>query len=42
LEVSIFDMIGSLLGKTDNSPTSVPEALVATLSSQEGGLGDLV
>jgi uncharacterized protein YidB (DUF937 family) len=40
--MSIFDMIGSLLGKADDSPTSVPEALVAALSSHEGGLGGLV
>jgi uncharacterized protein YidB (DUF937 family) len=40
--MSIFDTIGSLLGKSGNSPTSVPEALVAALSSQEGGLGGLV
>lgn len=40
--MSIFDTIGSLLGKADNSPTSVPEALIAALGSQEGGLGGLV
>ena len=40
--MSIFDTIGSLLGKSDNSPMSVPEALVAALSSQDGGLGSLV
>ena len=40
--MSIFDTIGSLLGKSDNSPTSVPEALVAALGSHEGGLGGLV
>jgi uncharacterized protein YidB (DUF937 family) len=40
--MSIFDTIGSLLGKPDDSPTSVPEALVAALGSQEGGLGGLV
>ena len=40
--MSIFDTIGSLLGKSDNSPMSVPEALVAALGSQEGGLGSLV
>jgi uncharacterized protein YidB (DUF937 family) len=40
--MSLFDTIGSLLGKTDGSATSVPEALVAALGSQQGGLGDLV
>src|SRR5215831_7441088 len=40
--MSLFDMIGSLLGKTEDSPTSVPEALVAALGSHEGGLGGLV
>ena len=40
--MSIFDTIGSLLGKSGDSPTSVPEALVAALGSQEGGLGGLV
>jgi uncharacterized protein YidB (DUF937 family) len=40
--MSILDTIGSLLGKTDNSSISVPEALVAALSSHEGGLGGLV
>jgi uncharacterized protein YidB (DUF937 family) len=40
--MSLFDTIGSLLGKSDGSPTSVPEALVAALGGQEGGLGGLV
>ena len=40
--MSIFDTIGSLLGKGDNSPTSVPEALVAALANHEGGLGGVV
>src|SRR5215472_4585221 len=40
--MSIFDTIGSPLGKSDNSPMSVPEALVAALGSQDGGLGSLV
>src|SRR5215472_5506489 len=40
--MSIFDTIGSLLGKSENSPMSVPEALVAALGSQDGGLGSLV
>jgi len=40
--MSLFDTIGSLLGKSDGSATSVPEALVAALGNQEGGLGALV
>jgi len=40
--MSLFDTIGSLLGKSDGSSTSVPEALVAALGGQEGGLGGLV
>ena len=40
--MSILDTIGSLLGKADGSSTSVPEALVAAIGSQEGGLGGLV
>ncbi len=40
--MSIFETIGSLLGKTEGSPTSVPEALVAALSTYEGGFGGLV
>lgn len=40
--MSLFDATGSLLGKAENSPTSVPEALVAALGSQEGGLGGLI
>ena len=40
--MSLFDMIGSLLGKTEGSSTSVPEALVAALGSHEGGLGGLI
>jgi uncharacterized protein YidB (DUF937 family) len=40
--MSLFDTIGSLFGKADGSATSVPEALVAALGSQGGGLGDLV
>jgi uncharacterized protein YidB (DUF937 family) len=40
--MSIFDTIGSLLGKADDSPASVPEALLAALESHEGGLGGLV
>jgi uncharacterized protein YidB (DUF937 family) len=40
--MSLFDTIGSLLGKTQDSSTSVPEALVAALGSQEGGLGGLI
>jgi uncharacterized protein YidB (DUF937 family) len=40
--MSLFDTIGSLLGKSQDAPASVPEALVAALGSQEGGLGGLV
>jgi uncharacterized protein YidB (DUF937 family) len=40
--MSLFDTINSLLGKTDESPTSVPEALVAALGNHEGGFGGLV
>jgi uncharacterized protein YidB (DUF937 family) len=40
--MSLFDTIGSLLGKTEESQTSVPEALVAALGSHEGGLGGLI
>ena len=40
--MSLFDTIGSLLGKSDGSSTSVPEALVAALGGQEGGLVGLV
>jgi uncharacterized protein YidB (DUF937 family) len=40
--MSILDTIGSLLGKAGDSPLSVPEAIVAALGSQEGGLGGLV
>ena len=40
--MSLFDMIGSLLGKTEESSASVPEALVAALGSHEGGLGGLI
>jgi uncharacterized protein YidB (DUF937 family) len=40
--MSIFDTIGSLLGKGDDSPSSVPEALVAAISSHEGGFAGLV
>jgi len=40
--MSLFDTLGSLLGKTEDSPTSVPEALVAALGSHEGGLGGLI
>ena len=40
--MGLFDTIGSLLGKTEESPTSVPEALVAALGSHEGGLGGLI
>ncbi|MGH7048067.1 MAG: YidB family protein [Stellaceae bacterium] len=40
--MSLFDSIGSLLGKDDAAATSVPEALVAALGSHEGGLGGLI
>jgi uncharacterized protein YidB (DUF937 family) len=40
--MSLFDTIGSLLGKGEGEPTSVPEALVAALGNQEGGIGGLV
>ncbi len=40
--MSLFDTIGSLLGKSDGASTSVPEALTAALGSHEGGLGGLV
>ncbi len=40
--MSLFDTIGALLGKGDGTSTSVPEALVAALGSQEGGIGGLV
>jgi uncharacterized protein YidB (DUF937 family) len=40
--MGLFDTIGSLLGKTEESQTSVPEALVAALGSHEGGLGGLI
>jgi uncharacterized protein YidB (DUF937 family) len=40
--MSLFDSIGSLLGKSDGSSASVPEALVAALGSHEGGVGGLV
>jgi uncharacterized protein YidB (DUF937 family) len=40
--MSLFDTIGSLLGKSDGSAASVPEALVAALGDQQGGLGGLV
>jgi uncharacterized protein YidB (DUF937 family) len=40
--MSLFDTIGALLGKPEGSSASVPEALVATLGTQEGGLGGLI
>ncbi len=40
--MSLFDTIGSLLGKSEGSSTSVPEALLAALGGHEGGLGGLV
>src|SRR5690242_18470148 len=40
--MSLFDMIGSLLGKKEGDATSVPEALVAALGEREGGLNGLI
>lgn len=40
--MSLFDTIGSLLGKNEGEATSVPEALVAALGGQEGGIGGLI
>jgi uncharacterized protein YidB (DUF937 family) len=40
--MSLFDTIGSLLGKSDGASTNVPEALLAALGNQEGGLGGLI
>jgi len=40
--MSLFDTIGSLLGKSEGEPMSVPAALVAALGNQEGGLGGLI
>ncbi len=40
--MSLFDTIGSMLGKSEGAPASVPEALVAAMGSQEGGLGGLI
>jgi uncharacterized protein YidB (DUF937 family) len=40
--VSLFDTIGSLLGKADGTSTSVPEALVAALGDHQNGLGGLI
>jgi uncharacterized protein YidB (DUF937 family) len=40
--MSLFDTIGSLLGKGDGGSASVPEALLAALGNHEGGLGGLV
>jgi uncharacterized protein YidB (DUF937 family) len=40
--MSLFDTISSLLGKSQESSTSVPEALVAALGSHEGGLDGLI
>lgn len=40
--MSLFNSIGSLLGKSQELPTSVPEALVAALGSQEGGLDGVI
>jgi len=40
--MSLFDTIGSLLGKSPDAQTGVAEALVAALGSQNGGLGGLI
>ncbi len=40
--MSLFDTIGSLLGKSGDGSASVPEALLAAVGNQEGGLGGLV
>jgi uncharacterized protein YidB (DUF937 family) len=40
--MSLLDTIGSLLGKSDGSGASVPEALVAALGNQQDGLGGLI
>jgi uncharacterized protein YidB (DUF937 family) len=40
--MGLLDTIGSLLGKNEGEATSVPEALVAALGDQEGGLGGLI
>lgn len=40
--MSLFDTIGSLLGKGNDGSASVPEALLAAVGNQEGGLGGLV
>jgi uncharacterized protein YidB (DUF937 family) len=40
--MSLFDTISSLLGKSGDQTASVPEALVAALGNQQGGLGGLI
>lgn len=40
--MGILDTIGALLGKSGDSTTSVPEALVAAIGDHEGGIGGLV
>jgi uncharacterized protein YidB (DUF937 family) len=40
--MGLFNTISSLLGKSGDQTTSVPEALVAALGNQEGGLGGLI
>ena len=40
--MGILDTIGALLGRSGDSTTSVPEALVAAVADHEGGLGGLV
>ena len=40
--MGLFDTISSLLGKSGDQTASVPEALVAALGNQQGGLGGLI
>ena len=40
--MSLFDTISSLLGKSGDQTASVPEALVAALGNQQGGLSGLI
>jgi uncharacterized protein YidB (DUF937 family) len=40
--MGLSDTISSLLGKSGDQTASVPEALVAALGNQQGGLGGLI
>jgi uncharacterized protein YidB (DUF937 family) len=40
--MGIFDTLTSLLGKSEGTAPSVPEALVAAIGEHEGGLGGLI